>query len=91
MRALNILQSAINTDYDFIDKFKTDKELEDYTLLAIKEIEDLKAENRAFKKTLNMYFDEMIELRKSNKELLNTVIEAQKVIKNVLEDKKWVK
>ncbi len=88
MRALNILQSAINTDYDFIDKFKTDKELEDYTLLAIKEIEDLKAENRAFKKTLNMYFDEMIELRKSNKELLNAVIEAQKVIKNVLEGRK---
>ena len=57
-------------------------------LVAIKEIEDLKAENRAFKKTLDMYFDEMIELRKCNQDLLNTVIEAQKVIKNVLEFKK---
>ena len=89
MRALNILQSAINTDYDFIDKFKTDKELEDYTLLAIKEILDLKAENRAFKKTLEKYNEEMIDLRKVNQDLLNTVIEAQKVIKNVLEGKKW--
>lgn len=35
-----------------------------------------------------MYFDEMIELRKCNQDLLNTIIEAQKVIKNVLEGKK---
>ena len=34
---------------------------------------------------------ELEELQQSNKELLNTVIEAQKVIKNVLENKKWVK
>ena len=31
---------------------------------------------------------EMIELRKENQDLLNTIIEAQKVIKNVLEAKK---
>ena len=35
--------------------------------------------------------EEIERLEQSNKELLNTVIEAQKVIKNVLEDKKWVK
>ena len=32
---------------------------------------------------------ELEELQQSNKDLLNTVIEAQKVIKNVLECKKW--
>ena len=32
---------------------------------------------------------EIEELQQSNKDLLNTVIEAQKVIKNVLECKKW--
>ena len=32
---------------------------------------------------------ELEELQQSNKDLLNTVIEAQKVIKNVLEAKKW--
>ena len=31
---------------------------------------------------------ELEDLQQSNKELLNTVIEAQKVIKNVLESKK---
>ena len=35
--------------------------------------------------------EEIERLEQSNKELLNTVIEALKVIKNVLEDKKWVK
>ena len=32
---------------------------------------------------------EVEDLQQSNKDLLNTVIEAQKVIKNVLELKKW--
>ena len=31
---------------------------------------------------------ELEELQQSNKDLLNTIIEAQKVIKNVLEDRK---
>ena len=35
--------------------------------------------------------EELERLEQSNKELLNIVVEAQKVIKNVLEDKKWVK
>ena len=34
---------------------------------------------------------EIEELQQSNKDLLNTVIEAQKVIKNVLEGRKWKK
>ena len=48
----------------------------------------LQNENKSLVKTLEKYNEEMIELRKENQDLLNTVIEAQKVIKNVLEDKK---
>ena len=57
-------------------------------LEAIEELEDLQNENKSLVKTLEKYNEEMIELRKSNQDLLNTVIEAQKVIKNVLEGKK---
>ena len=32
---------------------------------------------------------ELEDLQQSNQDLLNTVIEAQKVIKNVLEGRKW--
>ncbi len=56
---------------------------------AIKELEDLQNENKSLVKTLEKYDKEMIELRKCNQDLLNTVIEAQKVIKNVLEGRKW--
>ena len=69
MRALNILQSSIKTDYDFLDKFKTDKELEDYILLAIKEVEDLIQENKTLIKTLKAMNEEMIKLRIENQEL----------------------
>ena len=55
---------------------------------AIKELEALQNENKSLVKTLEKYNVEMIELRKVNQDLLNTVIEAQKVIKNVLEAKK---
>ena len=54
-------------------------------------LRDLQNENKSLVKTLEKYNEEMIELRKCNQDLLNTVIEAQKVIKNVLEAKKWVK
>ena len=54
------------------------------------ELEALLPKNKFFRlKTLEKYNEEMIELRKVNQDLLNTVIEAQKVIKNVLEGKKW--
>ena len=52
------------------------------------ELEALQNENKSLVKTLEKYNEEMIELRKSNQDLLNTIIEAQKVIKNVLEAKK---
>ena len=52
------------------------------------ELEALQNENKSLVKTLEKYNEEMIELRKCNQDLLNTVIEAQKVIKNVLECKK---
>ena len=55
---------------------------------AIEEIKALQNENKSLVKTLEKYNEEMIELRKVNQDLLNTVIEAQKVIKNVLEGKK---
>ena len=54
-------------------------------LEAIEELENLQNENKSLVKTLEKYNEEMIELRKQNQDLLNTVIEAQKVIKNVLE------
>ena len=54
----------------------------------LKELEALQNENKSLVKTLEKYNEEMIELRKCNQELLNTVIEAQKVIKNVLEGMK---
>ena len=57
----------------------------------LKELEDLQNENKSLVKTLEKYNEEMIELRKVNQDLLNTIIEAQKVIKNVLEAKKWKK
>ena len=55
---------------------------------AIEELEVLPNENKSLVKTLEKYNEEMIELRKVNQDLLNTIIEAQKVIKNVLEAKK---
>ena len=56
-----------------------------------KELEALQNENKTLVKTLEKYNEEMIELRKCNQDLLNTVIEAQKVIKNILEGRKWEK
>ena len=55
---------------------------------AIKELEDLQNENKSLVKTLEKYNEEMIELRKVNQDLLNTVIEAQEAIKNILEGRK---
>ena len=37
---------------------------------------------------INEVIEDVVKLEQSNKDLLNTVIEAQKVIKNVLEGKK---
>ena len=48
----------------------------------------LQSGNKALVKTLEKMNEEMIDLRKENQDLLNTVIEAQKVIKNVLDGKK---
>ena len=39
-------------------------------------------------KRINEVIEDVVNLEQSNKDLLNTVIEAQKVIKNVLECKK---
>ena len=54
----------------------------------LKELEALQNENKSLVKTLEKYNEEMNELKKGNQDLLNIVIEAQKVIKNVLEGRK---
>ena len=38
---------------------------------------------------INEVIEDVAKLQQSNKDLLNTVVEAQKVIKNVLEGIKW--
>ena len=40
-------------------------------------------------KRINEVIEDVVKLEQSNKDLLNTVIEAQKVIKNVLESIRW--
>ena len=40
-------------------------------------------------KRINEVIEDVVKLEQSNKDLLNTIIEAQKVIKNVLEGRKW--
>ena len=42
-------------------------------------------------KRINEVIEDVVKLEQSNQDLLNTVVEAQKVIKNVLEDMKWKK
>ena len=59
-----------------------------YIYESIKELEELQNENKSLVKTLEKYNKEMIELRKQNQDLLNTIIEAQEAIKNILEGKK---
>lgn len=93
MKALKILLDERN---QHLDIFEQNKELgkpneDSYIILlneAIKEIEALQNENKSLVKTLEKYNEEMIELRKENRDLLNTIIEAQESIKNVLECKK---
>ncbi len=93
MKAIELL---LNERNQHLEIFEQNKELgnpnEDIYIIilneSIKEIEDLQNENKSLVKTLEKYDKEMIELRKSNQDLLNTIIEAQKVIKNVLECKK---
>ena len=43
-----------------------------------------------YDKNIDEAIKEIEALEQSNKDLLNTIIEAQKVIKNVLEAKKWL-
>ena len=40
-------------------------------------------------KRINEVIEDVANLEQSNQDLLNTVIEAQKVIKNVLDGRKW--
>ena len=84
MKAMELLKEdrnyclSINNDKSIIQKYDE----------AIEEIEALQNENKTLVKTLEKYNEEMIELRKVNQDLLNTIIEAQEAIKNILEGMK---
>ena len=57
----------------------------------IKQLESIKKTFQEYNldlKRINEVIEDVEKLEQSNKDLLNTVIEAQKVIKNVLEGKK---
>ena len=57
----------------------------------IKQLESIKKTFQEYNldlKRINEVIEDVVKLEQSNKDLLNTVIEAQKVIKNVLEAKK---
>ena len=90
MKALEILkhkwtQGNVVYDNDTEKHTRYLKYDEELIHKAIKELEDLQNENKSLVKTLEKYNEEMIELRKSNQDLLNTIIEAQEAIKNILE------
>ena len=87
MKALEILKDIQDSKWCGVKPTLVNWNLEDFNE-AIEELENLQNENKSLVKTLEKYNEEMIELRKCNQELLNTVIEAQKVIKNVLEGMK---
>ena len=82
MKALAILNLIKNNDIKISGILKED------IFKAIKELEFLQNENKSLVKTLEKYNEEMIELRKVNQDLLNTIIEAQESIKNILEGMK---
>ena len=58
----------------------------------IKQLESIKKTFQEYNldlKRINEVIEDVVKLEQSNQDLLNTVIEAQKVIKNVLEGMKW--
>ena len=77
---LNKLMKAENWDDYYPSRNQCNEEME--------ELEALQNENKSLVKTLEKYNEEMIELRKCNQDLLNTIIEAQEAIKNILEGMK---
>lgn len=57
----------------------------------IKQLESIKKTFQEYNldlRRINEVIEDVVKLEQSNKDLLNAVIEAQKVIKNVLEAKK---
>ena len=91
MKALEILKKQLKINYDnrpFFGAEKYHNEKIEVLHEAIQELEALQNENKSLVKTLEKYNEEMIELRKCNQDLLNTIIEAQEAIKNILEGMK---
>lgn len=57
----------------------------------IKQLESIKKTFQEYNldlRRINEVIEDVVNLEQSNQDLLNTIIEAQKVIKNVLEGKK---
>ena len=57
----------------------------------IKQLESIKKTFQEYNldlRRINEVIEDVVNLEQSNQDLLNTIIEAQKVIKNVLESKK---
>ena len=58
----------------------------------IKQLESIKKTFQEYNldlRRINEVIEDVVKLEQRNQDLLNTIIEAQKVIKNVLEAKKW--
>ena len=79
MKALHILKIVLKDTIMSREK--------EYIKEAIKQLQELQ-EKKSLVKTLEKYNEEMIDLRKVNQDLLNTIIEAQEAIKNILEGNK---
>ena len=79
MKALKLLKQG----RDYYLRIAMDNSMTEEYDEAIEELEVLQNENKSLVKTLEKYNEEMIELRKCNQDLLNTIIEAQKSIKNI--------
>ena len=58
----------------------------------IKQLESIKKTFQEYNldlKRINDVIEDIVKIEQSNKDLLNTIIEAQESIKNVLEGMKW--
>ncbi len=86
MKQLKVIE-ILKQERDHCQFITNDKSIIQKYDEAIKELEDLQNEKKSLVIILEKYNKKMIELKKENRDLLNTVIEAQKVIKNVLEGK----
>ena len=79
------IDEAIKELEAYVTNYQGTKRRLDNTVTALAVLQN---ENKSLVKTLEKYNEEMIELRKENQDLLNTIIEAQETIENILERNK---